>query len=471
MSRIIFYWAGIRFDSSPLYYFAQYIDIDLLRESLLRSLYYFHAQPPLFNLFLGIGLKIMSNNPGLFYSICFKILGFVFVQVFFQNLKLLGIKKKFAFSIALLLMVLPPMVLYENWLFYTFPVMVFMNIALFGLLLFEKSEKTGYLLLFLGTVAIIALIRSLFHPIWFLVIAIIIILYYRSQMKKILPLCAITLIIIISPSIKNYFLFGEFAQSTWLGMSLAKMTIMEIPEDKRLELYQENVISDVSLAFPYSTLDKYDKKYQMPKTNIEVLDRIIKKNSDNANFNNPAYIRISHKYMQDFLSLLKKKPKIYAKRVLEAFYVYFLPTTDYSFLKQNKNEISGYENLVDKIIYGQYLSSKSYYEKRTDRINDNLMRALDYMRFHVIVFIIFSFAGAVYIIYLIYKRKSKFPPGEAFIVFNIFYVTIMGNFLEVGENNRFRFLILPFMIIAVAKILEPIKSKIISKKKETAAIS
>src|SRR5262249_12387935 len=53
LSRALCRWAlGIRFDARPIEYFLQYLDVPLLKNQLLRSLYYLHSQPPGFNLFL-----------------------------------------------------------------------------------------------------------------------------------------------------------------------------------------------------------------------------------------------------------------------------------------------------------------------------------------------------------------------------------------------------------------------------------
>ena len=39
----------------------QYLDPLLLKSDLLKSLFYLHSQPPIFNLFLGIVLKLSQQ--------------------------------------------------------------------------------------------------------------------------------------------------------------------------------------------------------------------------------------------------------------------------------------------------------------------------------------------------------------------------------------------------------------------------
>jgi hypothetical protein len=62
LSRVAAHAAGIRFDATPLTWYWQYIDPVLLQERLLESLYYSHTQPPLFNLLLGINLKLFPSS-------------------------------------------------------------------------------------------------------------------------------------------------------------------------------------------------------------------------------------------------------------------------------------------------------------------------------------------------------------------------------------------------------------------------
>ena len=42
----------------PLTFYIQFLDPELLRHDLLRSLFYLRDQPPLFNAFLGVVLKL-----------------------------------------------------------------------------------------------------------------------------------------------------------------------------------------------------------------------------------------------------------------------------------------------------------------------------------------------------------------------------------------------------------------------------
>ena len=55
---------GVHFNDGPLVGYWQYADPELLRHDLPRTLWYFHAQPPGFNAFLGTVLHLPHSWEG-----------------------------------------------------------------------------------------------------------------------------------------------------------------------------------------------------------------------------------------------------------------------------------------------------------------------------------------------------------------------------------------------------------------------
>ena len=82
LSRIMFSLKGGSFLATPLLFAKQYLDPLLLENDLLRSLFYLHSQPPLFNFFLGAILKV-SPMPALSYELLFKTAGALIPLIFY----------------------------------------------------------------------------------------------------------------------------------------------------------------------------------------------------------------------------------------------------------------------------------------------------------------------------------------------------------------------------------------------------
>ena len=176
VSRLIFSLQGGTFLATPLSFAKQFLDPQLLHHDLLRSLYYLHAQPPLFNLFLGLVLKI-SPLPALSFELLFKTAGIVIPLLFFGILTTLGINSHIAFIATLIFMFNPTLILYENLLYYTYIEALCILLALFFLLQWFTRSRLSFLILFWISLLWLGMIRSLFHPVFFLITAVTLALY------------------------------------------------------------------------------------------------------------------------------------------------------------------------------------------------------------------------------------------------------------------------------------------------------
>src|SRR5262245_27057872 len=117
------------FDESPLNYFVQYVDPQLLKTDLWKSLYYLYDQPPGFNLLLGIVLKAFPNNHGLAFQLFFIGLGVLFALSLLALMVKLCVPTWISTGLVIIFSCSPAVVLYENWLFYTYPTAALLCLA------------------------------------------------------------------------------------------------------------------------------------------------------------------------------------------------------------------------------------------------------------------------------------------------------------------------------------------------------
>ena len=90
-SWIAYFAAGVRFDASPFPGYIQFIDAELLRERLLESIWYSHAQPPGLNLLVGLAYRVFGDGAPTFLSLLFHGLAFVVaLGLFALTLRLTG---------------------------------------------------------------------------------------------------------------------------------------------------------------------------------------------------------------------------------------------------------------------------------------------------------------------------------------------------------------------------------------------
>ena len=140
LSRLVFYLQGGEFVATPLAFAMQYLDPALLKNDLSRSLFYLHSQPPLFNLMLGLVLKL-SPLPALSYSLLFKTAGALIPLAFYGTLSAIGVKRRTALLITIVFMLNPTLILYENLLYYSYIETFYIALALFFLARWGLEKK------------------------------------------------------------------------------------------------------------------------------------------------------------------------------------------------------------------------------------------------------------------------------------------------------------------------------------------
>ncbi len=437
--RLIFMAVGIRFDISPLYYFIQYPDLDLLTTKLLVTVWHLHIQPPLFPLFTGIILKLFPSYFVAVFSAIYLVIGLAIVLSLNRSLKNIGMARFWRIYVPLLFSLCPSVILTENWFFYSYPVLGLLSLSALALTRRDiDGEPKPNWPLFFGLISLLTLSRSLFHLIFILGLGLLFLL--KGHKRAFIP-ALIGLIVISGLYAKNQALFGFFGSSSWLGMSLAKMTVWHIPEDTKAEYISRGILSGYAGETPFAELKDYGRT-EDPKTGIEVLDRLYGLDGL-INHNNYNYLEISRTLMGDVLQTLRRHPGIYLKRVAFAYFVYFTPMSDNGFLAENRMKISLYDRLWNRIIYGQYLSSRYLSEPKEVTIGDAPGTAIYYIRFHLLLFSLLAIGLSIHA--LVRSRN----PLILFSAFVILYIMFFGNILEVGENNRFRFLSMPAMLTVI----------------------
>ena len=110
----LYYLAGVRFIDTTLIEVMHFIDVELLKTRLFESLFYLHIQPPLFNLFAGLVLKITPDSPWLFQAVFLACGLTLYLNVFSLQVKL-GVNEGLAACLATAFMASPSFILWEHF--------------------------------------------------------------------------------------------------------------------------------------------------------------------------------------------------------------------------------------------------------------------------------------------------------------------------------------------------------------------
>jgi hypothetical protein len=182
-SRLVYRACGVRFDSSTIAYFAQLLDPVFLRDRLAESLFYLHAQPPLYNLLTGVALKIAPDTPEKVLAPLFMACGLYTGLCAYVILLRLRVPVVGAFVVAAAIVVSPPFVLYENWYFYPH-----LNVAwLIGAtawLAQSRGRPGREMAISAAHLGGLCLTRSFFHPVFFAIAAVLMVALVAPGVRR-----------------------------------------------------------------------------------------------------------------------------------------------------------------------------------------------------------------------------------------------------------------------------------------------
>jgi hypothetical protein len=453
-SRLAYIYAGVRFDWDPLRSSLAILDPELLRFDLLRSLLYLHSQPPLFNLFVGIVLKCAPGNPEPVFRILYLGMGLAMTFALQEALSRLNVPLWLGLVLTAAVMVSPAAVLYENLLFYTYPVTLMLILSVLCL---EAHLRTGwmkYAWLFFGLLGCIVLTRSLFHPLWFVFVAGALIAIQRQHRRRLLVAAAVPLLLIAIWSVKNLALFGSANSSSWLGMSLCKMVTVGVPLGERVRLAEEGVLSPYALRPPYMEINKYrDLLARRDSMGVPVLDDEIR-STGNPNLNQSAYVGISRHYFDDALVLARLHPGLYLRGVAHALFIYFRPASEYLAFFPNRPSVQCVDRAVNRFLLGQIRYERPGFEANEEAID----YAWQVQRTGIVIALLYGVVllWSIVNLWTCLRLPSSITPHSAMFMYlfsSLLYVSVVGNMLEIGENCRFRFMVDPFFVVLLAMAL------------------
>jgi len=462
ISRLIFFITGIRFDDSRVGSLNQLADPALLQSRFCESLFYLHNQPPLFNAYIGLVLKLSPHHATAVFAITFLVLGWLLANAMYFLMVQLGASPMLGARLAVLCMISPSCVLYENWLFYTYPLAVLLCLSPVFLRLYLTRESVGFGFCFFLGLAFLVLMRSVFHIGWFLLILLMVRFYRKTSAGEILKIAGVPLALVCLLYLKNYACFHMVTGSSSWGMNLAKIALSGLSKEKLNQWAEEGIVSRMALIEPFSFLDLYRPYIPDPvRTGIPLLDEEVKR-SGVPNFNHISYIYISQQYLHDSWRAIVADPWNYIQNAGAGVYTYFLPSNYYSFLHANRVAIKAYARAYNALVYGQWFEKEEEWNRVTQATAAGIFRSF----FHVGSVIVVAYAGVlVYFGLYIGRNHKTLRQDPAYglpllvLFFNLVYISLAVNSTELGENQRYRYMTEPSAFVLLGVMISNMTSR------------
>jgi hypothetical protein len=446
LSRFLFWILGVRFQSTGVEHYWQFLDIDLLKHQLWVSILFLHAQPPLMNLYYGMILKVFSVHwLAAAYSVQL-LLGLLAYLAIYSIMTTSKIARQIALAVVIIAMCNPSAVVYEAEPLYTHVVFCFLVFAAYFFLGYLKRPGIAGGAAFLGILTLLVLWRSSYQIVWYLFCAFWLIVLTPAQMiRRIVVLALIFGGIIGSVYLKNGILLGSFNTSSWAGMSLAKGWATEKPSPEVARLIQEKILSPISAIPPDQSMNRYLPIIgPLPKTGVPAADEVFRRNGS-LNINNIGYVRVSKLYAKDFWRLLKVSPKTILQKVIKGWLDYFRPSSAYLSCLDSRNQsaVESVDRWYRLLFCAGAQNALEFFLATNPQISQvgNLFRRLRAVCWQIVaVYVLF----ALYLVYSPFRRLVA--AGDAsrrqlvlFLIFNISYCAVLTNSVEIMENMRYRY--------------------------------
>jgi hypothetical protein len=440
LSRILYGSAGVRFDAGTITRTWHFIDIYLLKNDLWRSMYYIHTQPPLMNLLTGIGLQLFPSMYASIFNAFFLLGGFLLTLAIYYLGNRLGFPKVLSVSLAAWFALSPATVVFENYYFYTYPTTVWLTLSAVFLARFLEKKRALDGLLFSLLLAANALTWSLFHLVWLLVCFGMVAFLLKGHRRRALWLLP-AFLLVFGWYAKNKVFYDSFTVSTWSGLNLFKTVTANIPDGVRKQWVKDGVLSDLALVPPYRSPDVYLEYFpDTPLTGIPLLDDI-NMSKGYRNQHHLSYVYAGERYTKDAVRIVVHAPHYYLSVLPSSFYIYLHSASDYEHSLNIRAPIDGWDTIWNRLFYGQWQKDESLTERSRAFSPDHFAWLL------ALGFLLVITAAPVY---LWRQRAELYNLDYGLILFmfwNIVFVSAAGILLDIGENNRTRFSIDPFLLL------------------------
>lgn len=447
-SRLFYADLGLPLDDRSLAYFWQYLDLGQLRENLLEAVTYQHTQPPLYNLFLGLGLR--ADDPRRFFHAAAVAFGLVLHLGLFALMRRLRVRAWLAVLVAALFAWSPASILMELWIFYTYPVAALLVAAV---ALFHRGlsrERPGALLGALTLMALVVLTRSLFHLVW-MAFAVAVSVAFSRRRRRALLVALVPLALASSVYLKNWAVFGRPEASTWMGFSLSRLVTTRAPRDLVLELRREGAVSELAASRPWLPLRRYPPRFRALPDDLPRVPVLTEptRPGGHPNFNHGAYVPIARTFLDDARVILARSPETWWKSTQRAWQIHFLPIHDYTFFHEHRREAGPSMRAVERV-YERLTGAHAFAAWDWGAPMPPFPERPAWAYAVVLGLALLHALGAVAV-----GRRSRAERATLLLAATtVAFVAVVGNSLEVGENNRFRFLSEPLSWCLIAVLLD-----------------
>lgn len=461
-SRVAWFIAGVRYDNAPLSGkrsgdLFQLLDVHLLRDHLVESVWHLNSQPPLFNLYCGLIVKLPHAAQLPFEEVCALLIGMLIVIGTYLLLVELRVPSWLAVTVTVVFVVASPSyILFENWLTYAYPSAALVILSALCLIRYLRRHHSAYGVGFFGSTSALVLLNSTYQVEWLVVASAAALLVawplLRRHRRQVAAVAVVPVIAVAVWCTKDAVMFGTSTTSSWVGMNLGRVVLYSSTSAQIETLQQEGKVSALTSILPFARPGRYVPRFvhlSHSHSGVPALDQVLK--ADGApNYNDPLYISISSQYLHDDIAIIQAYPATYFSGVATAARVWFTPS-DQAFLNlPNFGTVRGFAQLYDHTIE---VSPQVIPAETTDLLILHQPPAASMLSYLAVVTMALTVLGAPL---LVWRRRKDDPAAAATMTYlwvTVVFAFVATSMLEIGENERFRFELGPVPLVVTVAVL------------------
>jgi hypothetical protein len=447
-SRLVYYVLGVRFlATGELNYLPQVLAPELLKHHLFESIWYLHAQPPLFNLLIGAVLSWSPFPAGLSFQVIFVATGLALAIGCYDLARQLVLGRRTAIVVTLIVVCGPSVVLWESVLNYDYIVATFLVWMVSASARYVRSGGAGPLAVVVVLGAATVLLRSFMHPLFVVGLVVVLLLLRRPTRwnARVIAAIVIPIAVVGGTMAKNEVLFGTTSLSSFLGYNLHRVTVTSLSFEKQRDLRARLIIRAPDFAPPCN----------VKHPNIPALADEFKVGVEppTVNSNWECLLYYEPLLVDDSKRVIRAEPGWVFQSFIGSAEIWAAPSTLYWETAPNARHISGFDRAYRYVVYTDVpwsppVDPRIPYVRKYFQPDGHYHLSLTVVLTTMLVLC----AG---VIALLQWRRRRTSARAALIVGAaiVGYATITNLVLGHDENNRLRFIVDPLVFVMAFAIV------------------
>jgi hypothetical protein len=453
LTRVLAARAGVRFDAGMLEYGSQIMDPELLTHEMVETLWYLHAQPPLFN--LGIALVLRSGLPVVgTLHVVYLAFGLALAVGCYVLARQLGLGRAGAAVLTVVVVASPPAVLYESWLSYEYPAAALVVWACVAVGAWVRAGRTWVLAAAGVLGATTVLTRSMFHPLWLVGLLGVALLAHRPERwRPALVAALVPLLLVGGVLVRNQALFGTTELSTWFGFNLHRVLVDPLPEDVRQRLRDDGTLTAPPAVEPC----------EVSRPDVAVLAEPLKRGpraeAGYPNHNWECAIAWHDALADDAVAALRAEPRQAVRAWVAGAGLAGSPSTVYFALVENRAHIEGADTAYRRVVLGDVawepvVESPAGWTTRLSAPDERFHLSLTLVAASVVAV---AAAAVVVTRWALPGARRRVPDVRAAVLLvggaTVGFVLAVSILFEHGENQRIRYPAEPLTLVLAGALV------------------